>query len=73
MSLADSVNELVRQCIKERDAGADFPTVWNKIMRKHPLVMGLPVQVMIGAEPQLKVRLINGQFLCFAKGTYSLA
>ena len=69
----DGVNDLVDRCIKEREAGADFPTVWNRIVRAHPLVLGLPIQVMVGSEPQLKVQLINGQFLCFGNGSYYLA
>ena len=70
---AEGVNDLVERCIQAREAGADFPTVWNRIVRAHPLVLGLPVQVMVGSEPQLKVQLINGQFLCFGKGRYYLA
>ena len=69
---ADGVNELLERCRTAHIAGLDFPTIWKQIVRAHPLVLGLPVQVMIGSEPQLRMQLINGQSLCFGGGDYFL-
>jgi len=69
---AEGVNELLARCRSAHGAGLDFPTIWNQIVRVHPLVLGLPVQVMIGSEPQLRMQLINGQSLCFAGGDFFL-
>jgi hypothetical protein len=65
---ADGVNDLLVRCRSAHGAGQDFPTIWNQIVRTHPLVLGLPIQVMIGSEPQLRVQLINGRSLCFGSG-----
>lgn len=69
---ADGVNELLARCRTAHGAGLDFPTIWNQIVRTNPLVLGLPIQVMIGSEPQLRMQLINGQFLCFGSDDYFL-
>jgi hypothetical protein len=69
---ADGVKELLERCRTGHRAGLDFPTIWNQVVRTDPLVLGLPVQVMIGAEPQLRMQLINGQSLCFGGGDYFL-
>ena len=69
---ADGVSDLLARCRAAHGAGSDFPTIWNQIVRTHPLVLGLPIQVMIGSEPQLRVQLINGQSLCFGNGDYFL-
>jgi hypothetical protein len=70
---ADGVSELLERCRTAHVAGLDFPTIWNQIVRTHPLVLGLPVQVITGSEPQLRMQLINGQSLCFGNGDYFLA
>ena len=70
---AEGVNELLGRCCAARDGGADFPTVSNQIVRTHPLVLGLPIQVIVESQPQLKIQLINGQFLCVSRDTYYLA
>jgi hypothetical protein len=69
---ADGVKELLERCRTAHRAGRDFPTIWNQIVRTDPLVLGLPVQVMIGSEPQLRMQLVNGQSLCFGGGDYFL-
>jgi hypothetical protein len=66
-------SELLLRCNQARDAGEDFPTIWNNVMRKHPAVLGQPVQVMVGSEPQLKVKLTNGQNLTFRAGRFYLS
>lgn len=68
----NGAEQLLAQCNDARNAGMDFPGIWNQIIRKSPLVLGLPIQVMIGQDPQLKVQLVNGQFICFSAGRFSL-
>jgi hypothetical protein len=45
--------------------GSDFPTVWQTILRGHPLILGMPEQRLEGGRAQLHVRLITGQRLVF--------
>ena len=67
-----SVDQLLARCNQAQKEGKDFPAVWNGILRGHPLILGLPIQVMIDQTPQLKIQLLNGQFLCFGGGNYFL-
>jgi hypothetical protein len=69
---AEGVEDLLARCHVAREAGTQFPEVWDKILRVHPLVLGLPIQVVTGSKPQLKIQLINGQFICLIDGGYSL-
>ena len=55
--------ELVERCIAVRNAGADFPTVWDTVLRRHPLVNGIPAQTINDGRIQLEIRLITGQRL----------
>jgi hypothetical protein len=49
--------------------GADFPTVWQKVLRGHRLVLGVPEQKLEGGEAQLHVRLMTGQWIIFDSGS----
>ena len=57
--------DLLQKCADAMGAGADFPTVWQTVLRQHPLVLGPPVQYMDGECAQLHIRLITGQRLVF--------
>ncbi len=61
--MSETANELLRRCVSARGEGIDFPTIWQTILRGHPLVVGPPVQRMDGSEPILEIRLISGQRL----------
>jgi hypothetical protein len=64
---------LLEECTAAKEAGADFPTIWQTILKSHPLVMGPPVQRLEGREPVLEVSLINGQRIVLDQRGYRLA
>lgn len=68
-----SVGELLRACEAAREEGADFPTVWDSILRRHPMVIGPPVQRIKGGEAMLEIPLITGQRLVHGAHGYAVA
>ena len=61
--------KLLQHCIAVRQEGADFPTIWQTVLRYHPLVVGSPVQRIIDGNPALEIALITGQrLICDDKG-----
>lgn len=60
-----SIEELLVRCQEARKSGRDFPTVWAEVLRTHPMVLGVPIQVMVGSSPCLKIPLIGDHYLCF--------
>lgn len=65
--------DLLKECTAAKEAGADFPTIWQTILRSHPLVIGPPVQRLEGREAVLEVSLINGQRIVLDQRGYRLA
>ena len=67
--------DLLKQCADAMREGADFPTVWNTLLKSHALVAGPPVQTTRGGHAQLEVFLVTGQRLIFdsASREFSLA
>ena len=64
--VADTVNYLVFKCTAVARNGADFPTVWDAVLKGHALVVGPPIQTFDDEErPQFEIRLINGQRLVY--------
>ena len=64
--MAETANDLVLKCTAVARDGADFPTVWDALLRRHVLVVGPPIQTLDDEErPQLEIRLINGQRLIY--------
>jgi len=55
---------LVERCT-EAAHGADFPTVWHTVLKRDPLVAGIPRQRMAGAKSVLEVPLITGQCILY--------
>ncbi len=53
-------SDLVRQCLVAATQGADFPTVWNTVLKGHPLVAGIPVQTITENRAQLEIGLTTG-------------
>ena len=45
--------------------GEDFPTVWQTLLKGHPLVDGIPRSRMDGNRSVLEIRLITGEWLVF--------
>lgn len=66
------MDRLLQQCVAARRSGADFPTVWNTILRNHPFVAGQPVQAIEDGAPVLKVPLVTGHHLVFGPDGYSI-
>jgi hypothetical protein len=57
--------ELVERCTQARRHGADFPTVWQTVLRGNPLVAGIPRQRVEGARSLLDIPLITGQSVVY--------
>lgn len=72
--MTDTANALSRQCAAAAARGGSFPTVWNTILRPHPLVVGRPHQTLHNGEARLEIPLITGQRLIFdsSSGNYSV-
>ncbi len=70
--MKESVAGLLQQCVAARVSGADFPTVWQNILRNHPLVIGPPIQRLEGQAPVLEIRLITGQRLIYDDKGFAL-
>jgi len=66
-------DNLLQSCIAAKRNGADFPTVWQTILRGHPLVMGPPVQRLDEGVASLEISLINGQRIVHDQNGYRLA
>ena len=65
--------DLLKECTVAKAAGADFPTIWQTILKSHPLVIGPPVQRLEGHEAVLEICLINGQRIVLDQHGYRLA
>lgn len=64
--MAETANDLVLKCTAIARDGADFPTVWEAVLKRHPLVVGPPVQTFDDeARPQLEIRLVTDQRLVY--------
>ena len=74
MDIDHTVYDLRRKCSAATLQGLDFPTVWNDVLRKHPLVLGPPIQVYHGDVPHLEIPLLTGRHLVYnsSKREYSL-
>lgn len=66
-------SNLLQTCIAAKHEGADFPTVWQTILRGHPLVIGPPVSRLDGDVAILEINLINGQRIVHDRAGYRLA
>jgi hypothetical protein len=71
-TIPERIEDLLARCVAARQRGEDFLTIWSGILRRHPLVFGLPVQVVTTADPMLRIQMANGQSLYFQDGMFSL-
>lgn len=69
---SERAEDLLVRCTDARRRGEDFPTIWSNILRHHPLVLAIPVQVTTTSDPMLKIQLANGASLYFQNGAFSL-
>jgi hypothetical protein len=60
-----TVDQLIENCVGAAREGADFPSVWQSVLRHHSLVVGPPVQGIEQGRVFLKIPLITGQWLVF--------
>jgi len=63
--MADRIDELLQCCRAALATGADFPTIWNEMLKRHPLVAGIPEQSRGADGPVLDVPLVTGARLRF--------
>ena len=68
-SMTPTKAELIAQCRAAQAAGADFPTLWNEVLRPHPLVIGPPVQTVRDGRIRREIRLITGTPIAFDSET----
>lgn len=68
----DGVSDLLATCTAARLNGGDFPTIWGNILKKHPLVIGDPIQHADSNGPYLAIPLITGQKLVFGSLGFSV-
>jgi hypothetical protein len=64
--VVETANDLVIKCTAAARGGADFPAVWNSVLKGSPLVAGPPIQTFTDdLRSQLQIRLINDQRLVY--------
>jgi hypothetical protein len=61
----ERANDLARRCTDVVRKGKDFPTVWQTLLKGHPLVKGIPRQRLDGNRSLLEIPLITGERLLF--------
>ncbi len=61
--------DLMQRCHAGRAAGLDFPTLWNEVIKPHPLVIGPPVQTVRDGRIRMEIRLITGAAIAFDSDT----
>ena len=62
--MSDSTN-LVLECQAAARDGANFHSVWDRLLKKSALVAGRPIQIYDDERPLLEIRLISGQRLVY--------
>ena len=61
--MPESPPDLVARCTEARQAGDDFSTIWETILKHHPLIAGVPVQGRVNNRRVLRIKLRTGQHL----------
>jgi hypothetical protein len=61
--------DLIALCRAGQAGGLDFPTLWNEVLKPHPLVIGPPVQTVRDGRIRMEVRLITGGAIGFDTDT----
>ena len=60
-----TAEELLAICRAARKAGVDIPTIWQEHLKRHPLVLDIPTQLMSAGQPVISVPLLGGRYLNF--------
>ena len=63
--LKERAIDLARRCTDLIRIGKAFPTVWDTVLKGHPLVEGIPRQKCQGTRSLLYIPLITGERLIF--------
>jgi hypothetical protein len=61
--------DLIKRCQAGQAAGMDFPTLWHKVLKADPLVIGPPVQTVRDGRIRMEIRLITGSAIAFDSDT----
>jgi hypothetical protein len=61
--------DLIALCRAGQAGGLDFPTIWNEVLKPHPMVIGPPVQTVRDGRIRIEVRLITGSAIAFDSDT----
>jgi hypothetical protein len=61
----ERARDLALQCTELARNGNDFPNIWTTLLKRHPLVDGIPQSKMIGGRAVLEIRLVTGERLLF--------
>ncbi len=61
----ERAHDLAQLCTELVRKGNDFPNVWLTLLKRHPLVDGIPQSIMEGRRAVLEIRLITGERLLF--------
>jgi hypothetical protein len=70
--MPNSPEGLLGVCEAAHRKGTDFPTVWNTILKRHPLVIGLPTHRIVDGQAQIVVSLATGHHVVSTTGGYCL-
>ena len=57
--------ELLADCVRSSNRGADFAAIWRDVLSLHPLVDGPAIEVADAARTWLEVLLTTGQRLAY--------
>jgi hypothetical protein len=63
--LRERAKDLARLCTEVVRKGDDFPTIWQTMLKGHPLVGGSPHQKFKGHRSVLEISLITGERLVY--------
>ena len=65
-----AADELLDACRAASERGEDFPTIWQTILKSHPMVAGSPVQRLDGPDARLEIQLLSGERLLVGPGPH---
>ena len=61
----ERANDLAQLCTELVRKGDEFPIIWSTLLKRHPLVNGIPQQRLEGNRALLDIPLITGERLVF--------
>ena len=61
----EQASDLVRSCTDAVRKGVNFPSVWYRLIKRHPLVEGIPRERIEGERSLLDIPLVTGERLVF--------